>query len=123
VKGGSVSQGPACLVKLGCVELLTGAHAVVLCCCTPPTFLQERNKVQRVLTEERILSTVDHPFLPTLYCTIQVCEVTTLVMRAACFTYMIVHHVFGHCHLNLEQCASPSTLVWAAAQHTVMQVV
>lgn len=33
--------------------------------------MQERNKVQRVLTEERILTTVDHPFLPTLYCTIQ----------------------------------------------------
>nr|AML79616.1 putative LOV domain-containing protein [Stephanosphaera pluvialis] len=33
--------------------------------------MQERNKVQRVLTEERILSVVDHPFLPTLYCTIQ----------------------------------------------------
>jgi len=34
--------------------------------------MQERNKVQRVLTEELILTTVDHPFLPTLYCTIQV---------------------------------------------------
>jgi serine/threonine protein kinase len=33
--------------------------------------MQERNKVQRVLTEERILMSVDHPFLPTLYCTIQ----------------------------------------------------
>uniref|UniRef100_A0A126WXD7 non-specific serine/threonine protein kinase n=1 Tax=Brachiomonas submarina TaxID=327064 RepID=A0A126WXD7_9CHLO len=33
--------------------------------------MQERNKVQRVLTEERVLTTVDHPFLPTLYCTIQ----------------------------------------------------
>lgn len=33
--------------------------------------MQERNKVQRVLTEESILSTVDHPFLATLYCTIQ----------------------------------------------------
>lgn len=33
--------------------------------------MQERNKVQRVLTEERILTAVDHPFLPTLYCTIQ----------------------------------------------------
>jgi len=33
--------------------------------------MQERNKVQRVLTEESILSSVDHPFLATLYCTIQ----------------------------------------------------
>lgn len=33
--------------------------------------MQERNKVQRVLTEERILSSVDHPFCATLYCTIQ----------------------------------------------------
>ncbi|GFH26100.1 putative LOV domain-containing protein [Haematococcus lacustris] len=33
--------------------------------------MQDRNKVQRVLTEERILTAVDHPFLPTLYCTIQ----------------------------------------------------
>lgn len=33
--------------------------------------MQERNKVQRVLTEEKILSCVDHPFLATLYCTIQ----------------------------------------------------
>ncbi|CAD7702361.1 unnamed protein product [Ostreobium quekettii] len=33
--------------------------------------MQERNKVQRVLTEEKILSLVDHPFLATLYCTIQ----------------------------------------------------
>ena len=33
--------------------------------------MQERNKVQRVLTEERVLTSVDHPFLPTLYCTIQ----------------------------------------------------
>uniref|UniRef100_A0A126WYN5 non-specific serine/threonine protein kinase n=1 Tax=Heterochlamydomonas inaequalis TaxID=179866 RepID=A0A126WYN5_9CHLO len=33
--------------------------------------MQERNKVQRVLTESTILSAVDHPFLATLYCTIQ----------------------------------------------------
>uniref|UniRef100_A0A126X3J4 non-specific serine/threonine protein kinase n=2 Tax=Chlamydomonadaceae TaxID=3051 RepID=A0A126X3J4_9CHLO len=33
--------------------------------------MQERNKVARVLTEEAILSAVDHPFLATLYCTIQ----------------------------------------------------
>ncbi|KAI8463717.1 MAG: putative blue light receptor [Monoraphidium minutum] len=33
--------------------------------------MQERNKVARVLTEEGILSAVDHPFLATLYCTIQ----------------------------------------------------
>lgn len=33
--------------------------------------MQERNKVQRVLTEEKILSSVDHPFCATLYCTIQ----------------------------------------------------
>ncbi len=31
----------------------------------------ERNKVTRVLTEERILGTVDHPFLATLYATIK----------------------------------------------------
>ncbi|GBF95420.1 hypothetical protein Rsub_08382 [Raphidocelis subcapitata] len=31
----------------------------------------ERNKVARVLTEEGILRAVDHPFLATLYCTIQ----------------------------------------------------
>ncbi|GMH33892.1 hypothetical protein BSKO_01726 [Bryopsis sp. KO-2023] len=33
--------------------------------------MQERNKVQRVLTEEKILNSVDHPFCATLYCTIQ----------------------------------------------------
>ena len=33
--------------------------------------MQERNKVQRVLTESLILSKVDHPFLPTVYCTLQ----------------------------------------------------
>lgn len=33
--------------------------------------MQERNKVARVLTEEGILKAVDHPFLATLYCTIQ----------------------------------------------------
>jgi protein-S-isoprenylcysteine O-methyltransferase Ste14 len=33
--------------------------------------MQERNKVARVLTEEGVLSAVDHPFLATLYCTIQ----------------------------------------------------
>ncbi|MEW5309471.1 MAG: hypothetical protein WDW38_001359 [Sanguina aurantia] len=33
--------------------------------------MAERNKVARVLTEEGILNSVDHPFLPTLYCTIQ----------------------------------------------------
>ena len=33
--------------------------------------MQERNKVQRVLTEAQVLSVVDHPFLPTLYCTLQ----------------------------------------------------
>nr|AML77131.1 putative LOV domain-containing protein [Hafniomonas reticulata] len=33
--------------------------------------MQERNKVQRVLTEQTILSAVDHPFLATLYCTLQ----------------------------------------------------
>nr|AML79589.1 putative LOV domain-containing protein [Asteromonas gracilis] len=33
--------------------------------------MQERNKVQRVLTEVFILNLVDHPFLPTLYCTLQ----------------------------------------------------
>ena len=31
----------------------------------------ERNKVMRVLTEERILGAVDHPFLAHLYATIQ----------------------------------------------------
>ena len=31
----------------------------------------ERNKVMRVLTEERILTSVDHPFLATLYATIK----------------------------------------------------
>lgn len=34
--------------------------------------MQERNKVARVLTEQGILTKVDHPFLATLYCTIQV---------------------------------------------------
>ena len=34
--------------------------------------MQERNKVQRVLTEAQILTSVDHPFLPTLYCILQV---------------------------------------------------
>eukprot|EP00798_Chlamydomonas_sp_ICE-L_P013927 gene13927-19857_t len=33
--------------------------------------MQERNKVQRVMTEITILSNIDHPFLPTLYCTLQ----------------------------------------------------
>nr|AML78956.1 putative LOV domain-containing protein [Chlamydomonas noctigama] len=33
--------------------------------------MHERNKVQRVLTEAQILSVVDHPFLPTVYCTLQ----------------------------------------------------
>ncbi|KAG2444065.1 hypothetical protein HYH02_009008 [Chlamydomonas schloesseri] len=33
--------------------------------------MQERNKVARVLTESAILAAVDHPFLATLYCTIQ----------------------------------------------------
>ncbi len=33
--------------------------------------MRERNKVQRVLTEAHILSVVDHPFLPTVYCTLQ----------------------------------------------------
>nr|AML77443.1 putative LOV domain-containing protein [Volvox globator] len=33
--------------------------------------MQERNKVPRVLTECCILAAVDHPFLATLYCTIQ----------------------------------------------------
>ncbi|KXZ43471.1 hypothetical protein GPECTOR_89g491 [Gonium pectorale] len=33
--------------------------------------MQERNKVARVLTECGILAAVDHPFLATLYCTIQ----------------------------------------------------
>jgi len=31
----------------------------------------ERNKVARVLTEQKILSEVDHPFVANLYCTIQ----------------------------------------------------
>eukprot|EP00775_Hariotina_reticulata_P006771 gene6771-6988_t len=33
--------------------------------------MQERNKVQRVLTEEGILAKIDHPFLATCYCTMQ----------------------------------------------------
>mmetsp|Transcript_42514 Transcript_42514/g.127483 ORF Transcript_42514/g.127483 Transcript_42514/m.127483 type:complete len:506 (+) Transcript_42514:337-1854(+) len=33
--------------------------------------MHERNKVQRVLTESQILMAVDHPFLPTVYCTLQ----------------------------------------------------
>lgn len=33
--------------------------------------MAERNKIQRVLTEYAILSAVDHPFLPTVYCTLQ----------------------------------------------------
>jgi serine/threonine protein kinase len=33
--------------------------------------MAERNKIQRVLTEVQVLSSVDHPFLPTLYCTLQ----------------------------------------------------
>lgn len=31
----------------------------------------ERNKVARVMTEQRILSEVDHPFVANMYCTIQ----------------------------------------------------
>lgn len=30
--------------------------------------MQERNKVQRVMTEISVLTTVDHPFLATCYC-------------------------------------------------------
>ena len=33
--------------------------------------MMDRNKVMRVLTEERILQAVDHPFLASLYATIQ----------------------------------------------------
>jgi serine/threonine protein kinase len=33
--------------------------------------MQERNKVQRVLTEESILAVIDHPFLATCYCSLQ----------------------------------------------------
>ncbi|KAF8064530.1 hypothetical protein HT031_003330 [Scenedesmus sp. PABB004] len=33
--------------------------------------MQERNKVQRVLTECGILGAIDHPFLATCYCTLQ----------------------------------------------------
>ena len=33
--------------------------------------MMDRNKVMRVLTEERILCAVDHPFLASLYATIQ----------------------------------------------------
>lgn len=33
--------------------------------------MQERNKVARVLTEESILTAIDHPFLATCYCSIQ----------------------------------------------------
>ncbi len=33
--------------------------------------MHERNKVQRCLTEAHILSTIDHPFLPTCYCMLQ----------------------------------------------------
>jgi serine/threonine protein kinase len=33
--------------------------------------MQERNKVARVLTEESVLSVVDHPFVATCYCTLQ----------------------------------------------------
>ena len=33
--------------------------------------MMDRNKVMRVLTEERILRAVDHPFLASLYATIQ----------------------------------------------------
>lgn len=45
--------------------------------------MQERNKVQRVQTEQRILSEVDHPFCATLYCTMQ--------------TEMHLHFVMEHC--------------------------
>lgn len=45
--------------------------------------MQERNKIQRVQAEERILSTIDHPFCATLYCTIQ--------------TEMHLHFIMEHC--------------------------
>ena len=45
--------------------------------------MQERNKIQRVQAEERILSTIDHPFCATLYCTIQ--------------TDMHLHFIMEHC--------------------------
>jgi PAS domain S-box-containing protein len=33
--------------------------------------MRERNKVQRVITEEKVLSSTDHPFVASLYCTVQ----------------------------------------------------
>lgn len=45
--------------------------------------MQERNKIQRVQAEEKILSTIDHPFCATLYCTIQ--------------TEMHLHFIMEHC--------------------------
>jgi len=45
--------------------------------------MQERNKIQRVQTEEKILNSIDHPFCATLYCTIQ--------------TEMHLHFIMEHC--------------------------
>lgn len=45
--------------------------------------MQERNKIQRVVTEEKILNSIDHPFCATLYCVIQ--------------TEMHLHFIMEHC--------------------------
>lgn len=45
--------------------------------------MRERNKIQRVQAEAKILSSIDHPFCATLYCTIQ--------------TDMHLHFIMEHC--------------------------
>nr|AML77182.1 putative LOV domain-containing protein [Pseudoneochloris marina] len=58
---------------VGLVDLvqIQGTDIVVAMKTMDKAEIMERNKLQRLLTEERILSQCDHPFLATLYCTIQ----------------------------------------------------
>uniref|UniRef100_A0A126WUM7 non-specific serine/threonine protein kinase n=1 Tax=Rhexinema planctonicum TaxID=138173 RepID=A0A126WUM7_9CHLO len=58
---------------VGLVDLvqIVGTDVVVAMKTMDKTEILERNKLQRLLTEERILSLCDHPFLATLYCTVQ----------------------------------------------------
>ena len=58
---------------VGLVDLvqIIGTDIVVAMKTMDKSEILERNKLQRLLTEERILAMCDHPFLATLYCTVQ----------------------------------------------------
>nr|AML77533.1 putative LOV domain-containing protein [Acrosiphonia sp. BC-2016] len=58
---------------VGLVDLVQvqGTDIVVAMKTMDKAEILERNKLQRLLTEERILALCDHPFLATLYCTVQ----------------------------------------------------